>query len=309
MIINTGSRTDIPAFYSEWFINRIKEGYVMTRNPYYPSQVLKYSLDPELVDCLVFCTKNPKPMLKYLKELDKYNQFWFITITPYGKDIEPNVIDKYEIIEAVKQLSKHLGNNCVALRYDPIFISDKYNIEYHLKAFNKIVYELKDYISEVVVSFIDLYQKTKKNFPEVKEVSIENQKLLIKEFKSICDNYQLELRACLESDELKEFGIKTNACMDKEVIERAINKQLILKQNIKTRQGCNCLLGNDIGEYNTCGHLCKYCYANYNEEIVKENMKKHDKNSPLLIGNLKKEDKIREVKQVSWISKQTQLIL
>ena len=105
MIINTGMRTDIPAFYSEWLMNRIREGFVYTRNPYYPEQVTKYSLNPNLVDCLEFCTKNPEPMLKYLDKLNIYNQYWFVTITPYGKDIEPVVPNKEIVIESFKKLS------------------------------------------------------------------------------------------------------------------------------------------------------------------------------------------------------------
>ena len=307
MIINTGSRTDIPAYYSEWFMNRIREGYVMARNPFYPSQVLKYTLDPSAVDCLVFCTKNPKPMLKYIDELKEFNQFWFVTITPYAKDIEPNVVDKHEVIEVTKELSKKLGKNCVSVRYDPIFISEKYDKAYHKRAFRKIISELDGYVEEVVISFIDLYKKTIKNFKEVKEVSYSDQKEIVKEFVSITKEYNMELRTCLENREFEKYGVNINGCMSQDVIERAIKEKLIIKKDIKTREGCECLLGNDIGAYNTCGHLCKYCYANYDEKIVRENMKKHDKHSPLLIGNIKEGDTIKEVKQTSWIDKQIRL--
>ena len=114
MIINTGCRTDIPAFYSKWLMNRIREGFVLVRNPYNPLSVTKYSLSPDVVDCLAFCTKNPEPMLKYLDEIDKYKQYWFVTITPYGKDIEPNVPDKRQVIESFKKLSNHIGVNAIS---------------------------------------------------------------------------------------------------------------------------------------------------------------------------------------------------
>ena len=123
MIINTGMRTDIPAFYSKWLMNRIHEGYVLVRNPYYRFQVSKYSLSPKVVDCLAFCTKNPHPMLQYIDELkEKYNMFWFITITPYGKEIEPNVPDKEKVIEDFKVLSNKLGKNAVALTFPCIHV-------------------------------------------------------------------------------------------------------------------------------------------------------------------------------------------
>lgn len=307
MIINTGSRTDIPAFYSEWLLNRVKEGYVMARNPYYPKQIHKYVLNPEVVDCIVFCTKNPKPLSTKIKELDAFKQLWFVTITPYGKDIEPNVIDKKEVIEATKSLANHLGKNSVAWRYDPIFINEKYDIAYHKRAFRKIASELKDSIQEVVISFIDLYEKTKKNFPEVKQVTKEEEIELVKEFTAICREYNLEIRTCLEGEYLEKYGINVSGCMNQEVIERAIGNPLIIKKNIKTREGCNCLLGNDIGAYNSCAHLCKYCYANYDAKIVLDNMKKHDKNSPLLIGNLNEDDIIKDVIQESWLDKQIRL--
>lgn len=122
MILNTGSRTDIPAFYSEWFMNRIRKGYVYTRNPFYYHQVIRYDLSPDVVDVLVFCSKNPKPMLKHLDELKKFRQFWFVTITPYGKDIEPNVPNKNEVLDTFVALSKSVGKNSVSLRYDQILL-------------------------------------------------------------------------------------------------------------------------------------------------------------------------------------------
>ena len=138
MIINTGMRTDIPAFYSEWLINRIQEGYVLVRNPYNQSQVTKYSLSPDVVDLISFCTKNPAPMLAHMDILKPYGQYWFVTLTPYGRDIEPNVPDKHRLIEDFKTLSDIVGVGAVGWRYDPIFLSDKYTIDYHLRAYEYV---------------------------------------------------------------------------------------------------------------------------------------------------------------------------
>lgn len=121
MIIQTGMRTDIPAFYSKWFLNRIKDGYVCVRNPYNPKQVTKYSLSPEVVDLIAFCTKNPLPMLPFLDKLKPYGQYWFVTITPYGRDVEPNVPDKETVMEGLKKLSDVVGVDSIGWRYDPIF--------------------------------------------------------------------------------------------------------------------------------------------------------------------------------------------
>ena len=160
MILNVSGRCDIVAFYTKWFMNRYKEGYVMVRNPF------NYHLVNEIyfedVDLIVFCTKNPLPIIDRIKEIDKPILF-HITITPYNKDIEPNVIDKGDIIRGVKRLSNIIGIDNIYIRYDPIFLSDKYNIEYHIKAFNKLCSMLNGYVKHIIVSFIDDYKNVRKN--------------------------------------------------------------------------------------------------------------------------------------------------
>ena len=158
MILNTGSRTDIPAFFSDWFYKRVEEGYVLVRNPFYPKLVTKYRIDPDVVDVLSFCTKNPEPMLGRMNRLKDFDQFWYVTITPYGKEIEPNVKDKRRVMASFRALSDIVGSNCVGWRYDPIFISDKYSVSFHIDAFAKMARYLKGYTHIAVISFIDLYE-------------------------------------------------------------------------------------------------------------------------------------------------------
>ena len=307
MILNTGSRTDIPAFYSTWFYNRIKEGYVCTRNPYNPKQVRRYQINPDVVDILSFCTKNPAPMLERIHELDAFRQFWFVTLTPYGKDIDPNVPDKHLIITEIQQLSQIAGKHAVGWRYDPIFINQKYSIDYHLRAFQTICDQLQGYISFCVISFIDLYAKTKKNFPDVQEVSPAQQAFLAKRMSAIASAHGIPIRACCESPSLQKYGIITDGCMTKQVLEAATGCQLIVPKKSAARAQCTCLLGDDIGMYNTCGHGCLYCYANYDNNTVRSNMKKHDPDSPFLIGNYKKDDIIIDVDQRTWVNRQISL--
>ena len=206
MIINTGSRTDIPAYYSEWFYNRIREGYVLARNPYYPEQVMKYRLIPDVVDAIVFCTKNPEPMLDRLNEISAFNQLWFITITPYEKEIEPDVPKVEQVINSFQRLSDIVGRHCCGWRYDPIFISEKYTVGFHISQFEKMAKALSGYTNQCVVSFIDLYEKTKKNFPQVKEVKKSDQEFLIKEFVNIGNKYHIRIRTCCENPELEKLG-------------------------------------------------------------------------------------------------------
>ena len=300
MIINTGCRTDIPAFYAKWFMNRIREGYVLVRNPYNPNQVTKYNLSPKVVDCLAFCTKNPEPMLTYLDELDMYKQYWFVTITPYGKDIEPNVPDKKKIMESFKKLSKHIGVDAIGWRYDPIFIGNGFDVNKHVEYFEKMAKELKGYTYNCTISFLDVYEKVKRNAPNINPPTKEEQIEIAKAFSKIGKENNMVIHACCEKTYLSQYGLQCNGCMSQEIVEKAIKKALQPPKRKNLRQECNCLMGNDIGAYNTCGHLCKYCYANANKQFVIENMKKHDNNSPFLIGRSELGDKITEAKQKSW---------
>lgn len=309
MIINSGSRTDIPAFYSKWFMNRIREGYVMVRNPYYPEQVTRYRLDPAVVDVLAFCTKNPEPMLPFVEELKAFRQLWYVTITPYETEIEENVPDKAEVMASFRRLSDAVGKRAVIWRYDPIFVSEQYSVEFHQKAFEHMARELRGYTGTAVISFIDLYEKTKRNFPEVREVTGEEQENLTKAFVSIGETYGMTIRTCLENRELSGFGAVTDGCMTREVIEQAVGITLETPKVPGARPECGCVLGNDIGMYNTCAHFCKYCYANYDRNTVIRNMRQHDPESPFLIGGPLPGDIVRDAKQKTWASGQMSLFI
>lgn len=300
MILNTGSRTDIPAYYSDWFYNRIKEGYVLVRNPYYPAQVTRYRLSPDVVDVLVFCTKNPEPMLARLKELAEYTCFWFVTITPYGKEIEPYVPEKEKVLESFRRLSEQVGNSKMSWRYDPVFITEKYSIEYHIEQFGKMADFLAGYTNQCVVSFIDLYEKTRRNFPNGKAVSPEEQERLINAISQIAKENNMQIHLCCENKALVRENVDAEGCLTKEVLENAIGCRLDVPKKKYARQECNCLLGADIGMYNTCGHGCLYCYANYDAKTVAENRKRHDVNSPFLIGHGREEDVIKEAGRKRW---------
>lgn len=309
MIIQTGMRTDIPAFYSKWFLNRIREGYVLVRNPYNPSQVTKYSLSPEVVDLIAFCTKNPAPMLSHMDVLKSYGQYWFVTITPYGKDIEPNVPDKEKVMEDFKRLSDIVGVDSMGWRYDPIFIDGKHSVEWHISEFEKMAETLSGYTQSCVISFIDIYKKVERNFPYAREVSKQNRITLGKELIRIADRYGMTVRPCAEGNDLEPFGADCSGCMTVNTFESALHSHLdVPKRKNNQRNGqCACLLGVDIGAYDTCGHLCKYCYANTNATLVKENMRKHDPASPFLVGGNMTGDVIHKAQQKSWIDRQMRL--
>ena len=309
MILNTGSRTDIPAFYSTWFANRLRAGFVMVRNPYYPQLVTRYVLDPKLVDVLCFCTKNPAPMLEHMDLLAPFRQLWYVTLTPYGKDIEPNVPDKHEVIRSIQKLSQHIGKDAVIWRYDPVFLSEKYSMDYHFRAFETIAKELSGYTVKAVISFLDLYAKTRRNFPEGKKVSMEDQEIMTERLVRIAEENGMHVYTCLEAESLAACGADISGCMSQKVVEESVHEILNVPKLSPARQGCACLLGNDIGVYNTCPHFCRYCYANYDREAVLNNIRRHDPDSPLLIGNLRPDDRASDAGQKSWLTGQMHLEL
>lgn len=308
MIINTGQRTDIPAFYARWFANRLKEGFVCVRNPYDQSQVSRYRLDPCVVDVIGFCTKNPEPMFPYLDLLKDYGQYWFVTITPYGRDIEPNVPDKHRILDDFRKLSEIVGVDSIGWRYDPIFISERYSVEYHLRAFEKIACALDGYTRTAVISFIDLYPKVKRNFPEAREVPREIRLSLGKKIVDIAAEHGMTVKPCAEGDELAEYGADCGGCMRISDYEKAIGRRLIVPKRKGARAACACYLSCDIGAYDTCMHLCRYCYANADTERVRQHSRMHDPLSPFLIGNYREGDRIHDADQNSWIDPRMSLI-
>ena len=309
MIINTGQRTDIPAFYSEWFCNRLREGFVLVRSPYAPQRVTRYRLTPDVVDLIGFCTKNPAPMLPHMALLKPFGQYWYVTITPYWREIEPHVPGKLEVLESFRRLSDLVGPDNVGWRYDPILINETYPVERHLKAFAYMAKALTGYTHTAVISFLDLYEKTKRNFPEARPVSAQDRLTLGKAMAEIAADCGMTLRPCAEGEELAPYGADCSGCMTVALMERALRGPLRVPAYQPARKGCACYLGGDIGAYNTCGHLCRYCYANADAEQVRRNQAKHDPTSPLLIGHLLPGDQVVEARQESWRDPQVRMAL
>ena len=307
MILNTGQRTDIPAFYAEWFANRLRAGFVCVRNPYDPKQVSRYRLDPAVVDAIGFCTKNPAPMLQHMPLLREYGQLWFVTVTPYGRDIEPNVPEKRRVLADFRTLSAAVGAEAVVWRYDPILLSEKYTAAYHLGAFGQIAAALQGFTKTVVISFIDLYPKVRRNFPEAREVEKAERLALGAEMVRIAAAHGMALKTCAEGDELAPYGVDCGGCMRLADFERATGKRLLAPKLKGARAACACLITCDIGAYDTCLHLCRYCYANAEPARVLARSRLHDPASPFLIGGYEAGDRVRDVPQRSWADAQTRL--
>ena len=307
MILSVSRRTDIPAFYSDWFFNRIKDGFVYVRNPMNVHQVSRIKITPHVVDCIVFWTKNPKKMLLRLDELKNYKYYFQFTINPYDSQLELKVPKKESIIDTFKKLSDKIGRKKVIWRYDPILLTDKIDLNYHIKYFEELSKRLSGYTDKCVISFIDNYTKTERNLKGTfsRELLDDEVSDLSKKLVKIANAYNIEIMSCAEKYDLDSFGIKHGRCIDNDIIEDIVGYQLKTKKDKYQRSECGCIESIDIGEYNTCLHNCLYCYANFNKSEVLKKAKTHDPLSPLLIGEIDplkdviKDRKVQLLKQTS----------
>jgi len=308
MILSVSRRTDIPNYYSEWFFNRLKEGFLYVRNPMNFHQISEIKISPDVVDCIVFWTKNPLPMMERLDELEAYNYYFQFTLTGYGNDVERNLPNKKtSVIPIFQELSNRIGKEKVVWRYDPIFFSNRYNAKYHLKAFRSIAEALSGYTEKCVISFLDIYPKNKKNMDNLLSYDLSDSELreFAKELSNIAKENHIKIGSCAEKIDLDEYGIIHNSCIDKELIEKIIGCKLKINKDKNQRIECGCVESVEVGTYNTCKNGCVYCYANYSAKSVESNFQKYDPLSPLLCGHIEKDDKISTRKVVSL--KETQI--
>lgn len=296
MILSVSRRTDIPAFYSDWFYNRVNEGFVYVRNPVNMHNISKVPVNPEVVDCIVFWTKDPKTMMARLDEINAFNYYFQFTINPYDKRLELNVPNKKSVINTFVELADRIGSNRVIWRYDPILLSNNINIEYHLKYFEEIAKRLSGHTKRCVISFIDFYKKTERNLNDssARELTDEEIILITKELVQIASKYDIKIQTCSEKINLECYGAGHGKCIDDEIVGQLLGYKIEATKDKNQRKECGCIQSIDIGEYNTCDHGCLYCYANYNQETVHRKMEKHDPNSPLLIGQVGNDDKIKD---------------
>ena len=310
MIISASRRTDIPAFYPEWFVNRIHEGYVLVQNPMNPKQISRIPLSPAVVDAIVFWTKNPQNFIKYLHEFKDYNYYFLFTITCFDKSIEPGVPDKNIVIDTFKKLSDLIGPEKVIWRYDPIFFTDRFNYDFHMKFFENTAHVLRGKTRKCIISFLDLYRKCGNNMRGIdfRQLTIDEVNKLSAEIAEIAHANNVIIETCAEKYDLQKYGIKPTKCIDDELISRISGKKLMAKKDKNQRNLCNCVESIDIGTYNTCIHNCLYCYANLNKQLATKNFEQHDPNPPLLCGQIPSNAVIKERKVKSLFVNQPNLI-
>lgn len=302
MIISASRRTDIPAFYSRWFLNRLKEGFVMVRNPMNPSLVGKIPLNPGLTDCIVFWTKNPANMMDQLDQLKGYHYYFLFTITAYGSDLERHLPPKDEVIDTFSQLSQRIGKERVIWRYDPILLNDTIDEDYHRRRFHHIANRLHSYTERCIISFIDMYKKCERNLKgfNIKELNNDEMVRMAEMLHPLAERYGIRMVTCAEEIDLSAVGIHHGKCIDEELISRITGYELEVKKDLHQRKTCRCVESIDIGAYNTCPHICLYCYANSDPRTVRQNAARHNPESPLLFGELSGEEKVVERKIESF---------
>lgn len=295
MILSVSRRTDIPNYYFDWFCNRIQEGFLHVRNPMNERQVSYIDLSPEVVDCIVFWTKNPAAMLERLPVLENYPYYVQFTLTGYGRDVEPGLPDKPTVLlETFRTLSRKIGEGRVIWRYDPILFNPVYTPDYHVKAFSKIARALEGYTRRVVISFVDQYVKIQKNMAGLKVRDLPEEELMrfAGKLVEIGEKHHLMVESCAEIFDLEAAGVHRGSCIDARLIEEIIGCRIAVGKDKNQRKECGCVESIEVGTYNTCRNGCRYCYANYSEATVRKHVGLYDPHSPLLCGVADERDKV-----------------
>lgn len=292
-VISVSRRTDIPAFYSEWFINRIRDGYVRWVNPF-SRLIHRASLRPEDVMAFVLWSKNYIPLLPYLDELDTggYRMLFHFTINGLPKVFEPNVVDTAELIQCARVLSNRYGADAVLWRYDPVLISSITDRRYHLHRFDELCAALEGTVRRCYFSFVVFHRKVQRNtdtlhrrtgvkcydLPTADRIAIANA------LADIASGYGIEMFSCC-GDYLVDGRIKKAHCTDAQLLRRLYPDKMRNLAAFPIRKGCGCCECTDIGAYDTCTHGCVYCYANANPGTALLNYGKHNSRLDMLFGN------------------------
>ena len=304
MIINTGGRTDTVQYYSQWLLKRFEEGFVLSRNPLFPNKVMRYSLDPDVVDCVVFCSKNYLPILPRLHEItDRFNTYFYYTITAYGRDVEPGVPSIKESIETLIRLSEMVGRGRVAWRYDPVLLTEIYTVSVHEKTFSSMAKTLAPYIDRCIFSFVEMYRKLEVNMSELIPLSVEDMNTLAEILGRYANEKGIYIQTCGTDADYSRYGIHQSGCMTLDILGKANGIEFRNLKHKGMRKGCHCIESRDIGASDTRLKGCRSCYANKSPRKAWANSQFHDPSSPLLLGSLKDGDVIIEGNQISFLER------
>lgn len=308
MIISASRRTDIPAFYSDWFMNRVREGFFRRVNPFNANQVSAFSLKAEHVAAICFWSKNPRPLMRHLDELDQrgLNYYFQFTLNSYGQEFEPHLPPLAERVATLQELAERIGPKRVVWRYDPVILSSATPVAWHLEQIERIAGQLAAASRRLVFSFYDYYGKGQGRLHAALQgtditlhditatAQMDELKTLAQGFKATADHHGLRLFSCSEELDLSPLGIEPGACIDGQLIRELFGGQPSTSKDKNQRQACSCVESVDLGVYNTCRFGCSYCYANFNAGMIAGNYAKHDPESPALLGGYNGEIEVQK---------------
>jgi len=294
MIISASRRTDLPAAHPEWLMERFHAGEVLVRNPMNRHQVSRISLRPEDVDGVVFWTKNPAPFMQYLNYFRKYAYYFQFTLNGYGPDVETNLPGLEKRLDTFLRLSEKLGPERVLWRYDPILLNGRYTSEWHLETFRRIAERLNGATKRATISFVDEYSRNKRQLELLRceEIGEETMRTMAWEIAAVSRLNGMHACSCAEEVELIDCGVAHASCVDAQLLAQISGFPLKSGKDPNQRSACGCAPSTDIGAYNTCPNGCRYCYANYSQPFLQENLARMSSTSPILCDQVDGEDKI-----------------
>ncbi len=283
MIVSASRRTDIPAFFSDWLLLRLREGRALVPQPRRPDRLTRVDLRPAAVDCLVFWTKNPAPMLEKLRILDGmgHRYYFSFTVTPYGPDLEPHLPPKAEVADTFRRLADRLGPRRVDWRYDPIVFDARHTVQWHLDQFGRLCRRLEGATERCLVNVVKTYRHLKGRVPEAEAAAVRE---LAGGLAAIAAEVRLPLFTCTGQWDLTAEGFGQAACIDRAKIEALLGRPVPGRKDPGQPRLCRCLESVDLGMYDTCAHGCLYCYATSGGKAVRRRLEAHDAASPLLSG-------------------------
>ncbi len=293
MILSASRRTDVPAFYASWFMNRIREGWCTVPNPFNPKQVSRISLKPEDVDLIVFWTRHARPLFPFLNELDDrgYHYYFLYTLMNNPRVLEPKSPAYKRALNTVRSLSSRIGHEKVIWRYDPIVFTQITDSDFHRETYHHLAECLKGYAKRSIISIMDIYPKVQKrlNRLETKGIRIleptgEEVANLMKSIATSARLNGMEVRSCAEAPGFEPYGIQPGKCIDEEMIRLVFGLEVPKLKDPSQRPHCGCVKSRDIGMYDTCLFGCRYCYATTHFARARKRHLKSDPDAPSLTG-------------------------